>query len=133
MARCTMMFVVVPGKEIGRVGARVLDGSEARREVWPVLHRLEMGFRERVIVRDFGARVRFDDTEVGEQKSNGLRRHRRSAIGVDRELIWSHALPATAVGQKTLREYSELAVREHPTDDVSTEDIHHDVKVKIGP
>src|SRR5258705_5410085 len=113
-----MVLVVVPGKEISRMSARVFDGSEASRKVGAILHRLEMGFGERVVVRDLGTRVRFGDAEVSEQKGDGLRHHRCSAVGVDRELVSLHALPTAAVGQKTLCKYGELAVGDHPSDDV---------------
>ena len=45
-----MMFDVVPEEEAVAVGAGVLDRAEPRREVRPVLQRLELGLGERVVV-----------------------------------------------------------------------------------
>ena len=44
-----VMFGVVPGEEVLAVGTRVLDRAEAVRERRPVLERLELRFRKRVV------------------------------------------------------------------------------------
>src|SRR4051794_19267636 len=67
-----MVLFIVPGKEIGAVSSSVLDGPEARGEGGPILHRLELGFGEGIVVGDLGARVRLGDTQIGQQQRNGL-------------------------------------------------------------
>ena len=46
-----MVLGVVPGKEDVAMGSRVLDRTEPVRKFWAVLEGLELGFRERVVVR----------------------------------------------------------------------------------
>jgi hypothetical protein len=128
-----MVLFVVPGKEIDAVGARVFDAAESRREVRPILHRLELSLGERIVVRRFGPRVRFGNAEVGEQQGNGLRRHRRAAVCVNGELIGLHVLPAAAVGEKALRQQRELAVSDHPANNVAAVDVEHDVEIEVTP
>jgi hypothetical protein len=48
---------VVPGEELLAVGARIFDASESLREIGAAFERLELGFRERIVVRDVGPAV----------------------------------------------------------------------------
>src|SRR3990172_6716551 len=59
-----MMFDVVPGEEDVAVGAGVLDRAEPRRESRPVLQRLELRLRERVVVGDVRAGMGLRDPQV---------------------------------------------------------------------
>jgi hypothetical protein len=63
-----MMLVVVPGKEVLAETTGILDGTEAIRVIGPVFHGFEVRFGERIVVRDMGTTVGFDDTEGGQQK-----------------------------------------------------------------
>lgn len=51
------VLVALAAEEVDAVGPAVLDGAEALREVGPVLHGLELGLGERVVVRDVGPGV----------------------------------------------------------------------------
>jgi len=109
-----MMFRVVRREEVAAGAAPVLEGAEAVREVGPVLHRLELRLGEQVVVRDVRPRVGLGDAEIGQQPRDGLRGHRRAAIGVHGELARSDALAFTALGDQLLGESRGLALRQHP-------------------
>ena len=44
------MFLVVPGEELAAERQAVVVGRKPLRELWPVLERLELAFRERIVV-----------------------------------------------------------------------------------
>src|SRR5438552_9192367 len=77
-----VMFRVVPGEEDVAMGARVLDRAEPLGKRRPVLQRLELGLRERVVVRHLWPAVRLGDRQAGEQEGDGLRGHRRTPASV---------------------------------------------------
>ena len=56
-----MMLGVVPGEEDVAVGPSVLDRAESVGELRPVLQRLELGLRERVVVGHVRPGVRLGD------------------------------------------------------------------------
>jgi hypothetical protein len=76
---------VVPGEEGVAVCARVLDAAEACREVGPVLHRLELRLRVRVVVRDVGPAVALGDVQIDQQQGHWLGAHAGAAIGMQRQ------------------------------------------------
>jgi hypothetical protein len=127
------MLCGVPGEEDVAVGARVLDGAEPLRKRRPVLQRLELGLRERVVVGDMRVGMGFGHAQVGKQKGDGLRGHRRPALGVDGQLITGDPLPGAGLADEPLGERGALAMGHHPTDDVPAEDVKHDVEVEVGP
>ena len=124
-----MVLMVVPGKQLLAETPRILDGAEAVRIVRPVLHGFEMSFREKIVVGDMGAAVGFDDAEVSEQQGQGLRCHRRTAIGVQRELTGRNALLLARVFDKLPSLGGCLAIGDHPAGDVTAEDVENDVQV----
>ena len=63
-----MVLGVVPGEEEVAVGSRVLDRAEPLRERRPVLQRLELRFREWVVVGYVRSRVGLGHTQVGESR-----------------------------------------------------------------
>ena len=58
------MFGVVPGEEDAAVGPDVLDRAEPLGECRPVLQRLELRLRERVVVGDVRAGMSLGDAEA---------------------------------------------------------------------
>jgi hypothetical protein len=64
-----MVLGVVPREEDVTVGADVLDRAEPFRECRPVLQRLELRLRERVVVGDVGAAMRLRDPQVARRAS----------------------------------------------------------------
>jgi hypothetical protein len=128
-----MVLDVVPGEEDVAVGADVLDRAEPVRERRPVLQRLELRLRERVVVGDVGAAMRLRDPQVGEQERDGLRGQGRTAVSVDRQLLAGDALPGAGFTDEPLGQRGALAMGHHPADHVPAEDVEHDVEVKVGP
>ena len=61
-----MVLLVIPREEILAEPACILDGAETVRVIWPILHSLEVGFRERVVIGNMWAAVRSDHTEIRE-------------------------------------------------------------------
>ncbi len=57
-----MMLVVVPVKEFLPKGTRILDASEAVRELGPVLEGFEQALRVRVVIRNVGSTMGFGYT-----------------------------------------------------------------------
>src|ERR1035437_7253842 len=131
-ARVAVLGVVVREEDAAET-SRVLDGPEAVRKLRAVLERLEVRFGERVVVRDVGARVRFGDAEVGEEKRHRLADHRGAAIGVNDELPGSDLLLTAALFDQPMGERPGLLADHHPSDDESAEDVEQDVEVEVGP
>ena len=128
-----MVLGVVPGEEDVAVGAGVLDRAEARREVRPVLQRLELRLGERVVVGDVRPAVGLGDAQVGQQQRHGLGGHRRAAIGVDGQLLAADALPGTGLADELLGQRGAFAMGHHPADHVAAEHVEHHVEVEVGP
>src|SRR5438552_4078047 len=84
---------VVPGEEDVAMRSGILDRAEPVREVGPVLERFELRLREGIVVRDVRAGVGLRHAEIGQQERDGLRGHRRTTVGVNRELIAPDRLP----------------------------------------
>ena len=79
--------VVVLVEEIPAERLGVLERTETFREVGPVFERLELRFRERVVIGHIRPGVGFGHSQVREQQRHHLRLHRRPAIGVEDQLI----------------------------------------------
>src|SRR5258705_3841181 len=65
------VLLVVPAVERLDMSAGRFDAGEPVREVWPVLQRLELGLRKRIIVGDPWPRVTAVHTQVGQQLRHG--------------------------------------------------------------
>jgi len=76
----------VPIEEIHAEGSGVIDPGEAGRELWPILHRAELGFGERVVVRRPRPGDRSGDLERGEQLRDRLGGW-DTTVGMDRQLL----------------------------------------------
>ena len=88
----------------------ILDCAEALREVGPVLEGLELRLREGVVVRDMGPAVRLGHAEIGEQERDGLRGHRRAAVGMDRQLIAADLLARARLVDEAFGQRRALAM-----------------------
>ena len=66
------MVIVVPSKERLAEGTRFVQRVEPLGEAWPILHRLELRFRVRVIVGRVRAAMAFDDVEIDKQIGDQL-------------------------------------------------------------
>lgn len=83
------MLLVVPAEETLAEAARVLQSAEALREFRTVLQRLELTFREGIVIRDMRPAQTSGDSEIGEQQRTGLEviagpRRNESSVGPSR-------------------------------------------------
>ena len=70
-----VMFEVVPVEKTLAMGAGVFQRAEPIGELGPVLHGLELAFREWVVIGDVGAAVRLGHAEIGELQCERLAGH----------------------------------------------------------
>jgi hypothetical protein len=128
-----MMVVVVPAKERLTERAAIFDRSEAVRKLRAVFERSELGFGKRIVVGHVWPAVRFGDAEIGQEQRDGLAAHRATAVRVDRQLAWLNVVLRAGLGDQSLGEDGALARREHPPDDVATEDVEDHIEIEVGP
>ena len=69
------MLLVVPGEEFAAERQAVVVGRKPLRELRSVLERLELAFREWIVVGGIGTAVGLGHTEIGQQQSDGLGSH----------------------------------------------------------
>jgi len=62
------MLPVVPGKTRMAKLSTVLEASEPIRELWPILHRLKLALRIRIIVGGVRSAVGLGHAQIGEQE-----------------------------------------------------------------
>ncbi len=60
------MLLIVPEEELAAERQGVVVGRKPLRELGPVLERLELAFRERIVVGHLRAAVRLDDAQRGQ-------------------------------------------------------------------
>ena len=82
---------------------------------------------------DVRPRVGLGHAEIGEQERDGLRGHRRAAVGVDVSCSRADALAGARLVDELLGQRGALAMGDHPADDVAAEDVEDDVQVEVGP
>ena len=98
-----MVFDVVPREEDVAVGPGVLDRPDPHREVRAVLQRLELRFREGVVVGEWGGHG--SSSRRGRQQDATNSTSSRPAIGVDSELPTVDAL----AGARLVTQYASAA------------------------
>src|SRR6266702_4474480 len=128
-----VMLVVVPVEEPDAEGARVLDAAEPVRELGPVLQRLELRLRVRVVVAHVRPRMSLGDSQIGEHQRHRFGGHRGAPVGVHRELSAPDRLLFRARLDQLLGERCRLPVRHHPAHHVTAEDVQEHVQVEVGP
>src|SRR6266446_1549369 len=128
-----VVVIVVPGEEHVAEGTSVLDGPEAVWEAGPVLHGLELGFGEGIVVGDLGTAVGLDHSEICEQQGHGLAFHGGASVGVKRELPFDDSLLVVGLADEALGQGRTLVGSHHPADHVAAEDVEDHVEVEVGP
>ena len=113
------VLVVVPDDEPARPRASMRGIGESAGIVGLVLERLEAALAVRVVVADARATARGFDAERAEQRIEAVRRHRRTAVVVQRELPRIDLQAFDRASDQLLREGAVLAPRDHPADDVA--------------
>ena len=73
------------------------------------------------------------DAEVGEQLRGAFRGHGRAAVRVQGEHLGLDALLQAALLDEAGGERGGFPFGEHPTDDVSAEDVEQDIEIEVGP
>jgi len=96
------MFIVVPGKEATRPGAGIRQAAKASGIVRPILHRLELRFREGIVVWSVRPRMALSHIQVDEQLGHALGNHSRAAVSVKSQLPPVNLLFSTAGGNQLL-------------------------------
>jgi hypothetical protein len=114
---------VVPTEEGLAVRARILDAAEARREVGPVLHRLELRFRVGVVIRDVRAAVALGDVQIDQQRGHGLGTHAGTPVSVQGQRARQHLVPRHGVGNELLGQLRALAQSDQPAYHAAAEDV----------
>ena len=130
--RMTVLGVVVV-EEAAAEASGVLDGAETIGELRAVLHRLELRLGVRIVVGHVRPRVALEHAQVSQQQGHRLAAHRRTAVRVDRELVWRDPLLAAARGDQTAGQRGTLPVGHHPAGHVATEDVEDHVQVEVRP
>lgn len=128
-----MVLMVVPGNEFRHQSARLLDRLEAIRKLGAVLEGFELRLRIRIVVRNMRTTVGLDHSQVRQEQRDGLARHRRSPVGMHRELTRGNVLLCERLLDKLLGQFLALLVSDHPADHIATVDIEHDIQMEIGP
>lgn len=120
--------VVVGFHELVRELPRLGEGAEPVGEDGQVLHRLEQRLRVGVVLGDVRAGAGLRAAEIGEQGGNGLRRHRRTIVGVH-EL--GSVMDSERVQHHLFGEDVVLVGAHDRADDVAGEDVDHHVRVLV--
>ena len=128
-----VMFVVVPGEERAAEAKAVLLGIETVGELRPVLERFEVALRERIVVGDMRPAVRLGDAQRGQQLSDALGAHRRSAVGVDRQLLGVETLFVAALADQPPGQVGAFASGQQPAHHIAAEYVEHHVQVEVRP
>src|SRR3954447_4450411 len=128
-----MMLVVVPGEELLAETARILNRAEAVRVFGSVFHGFEVRFGKGVVVGDVRPAMGLDDTKVGQQQSKGLRRHRRTTVGMELELTRKDTLLFTGMLDQLFGQTGGLAISDHPAGDVAAKHVQNDVEIIEAP
>src|SRR5215207_8746553 len=127
------VVVVVPTEKHAAESPGLVDSSEAVRELRPVLHRLELALRVRIVVRHMRPAVRLVDAEVGQEEGHRLGTHRAAAVGMKGQLSALDALLYTGLFDERNGQGFALAIGHQPTDDIAAEDVQDDVELKEHP
>ena len=128
-----MMIAIVPVEELTAKSLGVLDAAEPFGKLWLIFHRLEVAFREGIVIGGIGPAVRFGDAEIGEQERGGLGFHGRPAVRMQGQLARRNVMPGSGVLKQRLEKGGAFRVGDAPTNDPSAENVDDHVKVEIGP
>ena len=127
------MFVVVPLEKRTAETNPIFVATKTIGELGAILHRLELTFRERIVVRYMRPTMRLGHAQRGQQLRHVVRGHRRPAIAVDRQLIFANRLVFNRFSNQTRCQIGALAVGQHPAGHVAAVDVQNHVQVVVGP
>src|SRR5580704_2176524 len=127
------MLGVVPGKECLAVSSGILNATETIREVRKIIKRLEVRFREGVVIGNIRPTMSLDDFQIDQQGSDSLRAHAGAAIGVQCEATRFDVLSGDGIGNQHFGQLSSLPGSDHPAHYVAAEDIEDHVQMEVRP
>ena len=116
-----------------RHASGILDTAEAFGKARLILQGLEVAFGERVVVGRVRTVMRTGHTEIGEQKSRGFRRHRTTAIGMERELAGQHIVFRDRIIEQWPEQRGAFSIRHAPADHAAAEDVEDDIEIEVRP
>lgn len=90
------------------VRASVLDAAKECQEVQVVLHRLELGFRVGVVVREMRAAIALGDVQLDQQGGHRLGAHGSTPVRVQREHAALHIAARDRIGDQLLGQLRAL-------------------------
>jgi len=122
------VLLVVVLKERGTPHLGVSEVVEALRIRGRVFGGLELRLGKWVAIADPRSRQRSDDPQVLIQRVQVLRRLNAAAITVRGQLPGDDAMALTGRANQPLRQGSRFAPRQHPRDDVATEEIEDHIE-----
>ena len=127
------MLVVVPAEpprqKLLRIGGRI----EERREPRMVLQCAELGFGAGIVIRGPGTGEAVLQPQELDQIHGSARFHGTSAVVVYSHSVSRLEVPLDCLADESLGAPGVLALRDHPADDVSREDVDHDVEEEELP
>ena len=118
-----MVLAVVPGKEVLAEGARVVQRTEPLGKGRAVLERLELAFRERIVVGDPRPAQAAAFAEVGKLPHQGFGLERGAAVGMNCQRTRCDPLLGTAFGDQPTRQLAVLALGHQPAHHVAAENV----------
>ena len=130
---CVVMVLVIPGCEPAAKGAGLVDGLEPFGELWLILQGLEVGFRERVVIRGMRPAVGFDHAQIGQHQGGRLCLHRGATIGVQRQLVGGHGMFDHGALEQGLELAGTFGVFDPPARDAAAIDVEDDIEIEVRP
>ena len=134
-----MMVLIIPGEEAAAEDAGRVDGLKPFGEFRLIFQCLEVGFRERVVIRGVWTAVGFDHAEIGQHQGGRLCLHRPATVGVQGKLAGRHGMPGHGVEKRGFEQGCTFGVPDPPADDppadhapsdkTAAEDVGDDVSV----
>ena len=106
-----MVLAIVPMKKLPAESSAILQTPKPRRKFRPVLHRLELALRIRIVIGYMGTTVGLGHSQVRQQQRHRLGGHRRAPVGVKRELSWLDVLALYGLFNQTLGQRCRFPVR----------------------
>jgi len=120
-----MVVLVIPGEEVAAEGLGILDAAEAFWELRLIFERLEVAFREGIVVRSIWPTVRFGDAQISKHERGGLSLHGWAAIGVEGELARGDPMFGDAVFEQWLEQSGAFGVSDMPPDNTPAKYINN--------
>ena len=114
-----MMLVVVPREKLGAESVRILITTKALGKLRAIFHGLELALRVPIVIGDIGPAVGLGHSQFSQEKSHGLRCHRRSPIRMHRESPRKDIVALKRLLDEFLGQLPRLPLGQHPAHHVA--------------